>query len=125
MIESNADLPVHGNLLVERTALKGAALYDADGRAIGHFGEAPELTPATARKTGVTKQRRADGERYEVLWLAVETGLPVTVVGRLDSEEMADDGDHAGLVHVSQAVHRSIIATLKSRSAAHEERHVG
>ena len=82
---STRDLLIYGNLLVGPTWLRGATLYGMDGNIIGSFGEVPELTPAAARETGVGKLRLADGERYEALWPPAETGLPFTVVGRLDS----------------------------------------
>ncbi|MFQ5959385.1 MAG: PAS domain-containing sensor histidine kinase [Alphaproteobacteria bacterium] len=82
---------VADELIARAPSLRGSALYGPDGRLIATIGEPPELTPAEAQETGVTRAGRANGERYEVLWTGEQTGLPFTVVGRLDSSWVKPD----------------------------------
>ncbi len=67
--------------------VKGGALYHADGRFIGTFGEAPELMLQPTRST----RTAADGTRFEVFWPGSETALPFDVVARLDSSWIGDE----------------------------------
>ncbi len=82
---STLDPMANGAVVAGSSRFRGIALYGADGRLIGTSGDAPELTLAEARDSQVSRVRRADGERYEVLWTARETGLPVSLIGRLDA----------------------------------------
>lgn len=88
---SDRNLLIAGKMLTRATGVRGGALHHVDGRMIGSFGEAPELTLAEARRTGITRMRQADGARYEVLWTVEETGLSVIVIGRLDSAWITQD----------------------------------
>ncbi len=85
-LAGDRDLLIIARSLV-RDRVKGGALYHADGRFIGSFGEAPELTPQAADATIVL----ADGERFEVHWPGGETALPFDVVARLDSSWIGDE----------------------------------
>lgn len=78
------------HLRAEATALhgsrlRGAALYDDAGQLIGEVGERPRLVPNSPGTRSTDTLRLANGSRYDVLWRGAETGLPVTVVGRLDA----------------------------------------
>lgn len=76
---SAGDLVLRGRLMLSPGGLLGGALYDGEGRQIGSFGETPgEIHAGSPR-------RSADGLRYDVAWPPAETGLPFTVVGRLDA----------------------------------------
>ncbi len=70
--------------------LVGVALYRPDGAKIGEFGEAPALAPSAAGRDGPALRRTPDGRRLDVVWPATVSGLPVTVVGRLDSAWVGD-----------------------------------
>lgn len=73
------DFLLRGGLILTPCGLAGAALYGADGRRIGTFGEPPAVT-----RPGEAK-RSPNGQRYDVAWPPSATGLPFTVVGRLDA----------------------------------------
>lgn len=76
---SPGDLALRGRLMLSPGGMTGGALYDGSGRRIGSFGEPPgEVQPGRPR-------RSADGLSYDVGWAPAETGLPFTVVGRLDA----------------------------------------
>ncbi len=64
----------------------GGAVYDADGYFIGAFGDTPLLTPGIVSGGAPAKSRLDDGRVYEVLWPPSRTGLPYTIVGRLNSQ---------------------------------------
>ncbi|MDP6704989.1 MAG: ATP-binding protein [Alphaproteobacteria bacterium] len=85
-----ADAPSSDRLGTESRALggtwvRGIAVYDDGGRLTATMGETPELTPSAAESAGETKVWLAAGDRYEVVWSSRQTGLPLTVVGRLDA----------------------------------------
>lgn len=88
---SDRDALINARVMAHNSnEIVGGALYDAEGTLIGTFGEATvlELAPNSA---GLTQRLTADGSRLEVLWTSTETGLPFTVVGRLDAEWIADE----------------------------------
>ena len=82
---SPRDLSLVGGLLAKDSYLRGGALYRPDGSLLVRFGERPHLTPANVGTNGITSWRRKDGARLDVIWSPEQTGLPFTVVGRLDS----------------------------------------
>ena len=81
----NRDLLIYGQALARGSAVSGGAIYQPDGQPVGTFGETPELTPKGIREGAPTRVLTADGNRYEVAWMAADTGLPLTVIGRLNS----------------------------------------
>ena len=83
--DSQRDLPLVGRLLTNDSYLRGGALYRPDGSLIGRFGDRPRLTPGLAESKSITTWRQEDGARLDVIWRPQQTGLPFTVVGRLDS----------------------------------------
>ncbi|MEE8517008.1 MAG: hypothetical protein V3T02_10250, partial [Alphaproteobacteria bacterium] len=85
------DFLLAGNLLVKEGLLKGGSLYRPDGSLIGHFGEIPHLTPALAARDKIMSFHQADGQRMDLIWPMDHTGLPFTVVGRLDATMIADE----------------------------------
>ncbi len=64
----------------------GGAVYGANGDFIGSFGEPPVLTPEKVKAGAPAKSRLDDGRLYEVVWPPSRTGLPYTIVGRLNSQ---------------------------------------
>lgn len=85
------DLREAGAALTGGTMLRGGAVYRPGGAAIGTFGEAP-LTSLEAVRAGAPLSGYVDGKRrYEVVWNAAETGLPFTIIGRIDSTRIAPE----------------------------------
>lgn len=74
------DLLRRGQLMLSPGGMIGGALYRTDERLIGTFGE----VPVDPRPDGRT-QRSQDDRRFDVVWPPAATGLPFTVVGRLDA----------------------------------------
>ena len=83
--DTQRDLPLIGRLLTNDSYLTGGALYRPDGELLARFGEGPRLTPGLAESKSITSWREGDGTRLDVIWRPDQTGLPFTVVGRLDS----------------------------------------
>ena len=79
---SDRDLLIIAGALTAATKLRGGVLYRPGGKRIGVFGEAPTHAADTLLQSG---PQRVSPERFEVIWPADESGLPVTVVARLDS----------------------------------------
>ena len=80
------DLGIYAKIMIAGSdELTGIALYRLDGALIGTHGEAPTL--AQQAQTGSPRQRaRSDnGRRLDISWPGSETGLPFSIVGRLDS----------------------------------------
>ena len=85
---SERDLLTVGGKLSRRSMLRGGALYAPDGRLIGHFGEPPALGLRPTPEQVIESRRSDDGKRLEVIWPRLVTGLPFTVVGRIDSSDI-------------------------------------
>ena len=83
------DLLLLGRLLLKDTELTGGSIYRPDGALIGSFGEVPTITPSQRRSTLLTH----DAERLEVVWHAVDTGIPFDLVARLDASWIAEKLD--------------------------------
>ena len=88
---SPRDLLRAGEIVSRTGDIKGGTLYTPEGDPIGSFGEAPALTPAKAQESGVPRLENDDGTRYDFLWRHDQTGLPVTIVARIDTAWMARD----------------------------------
>jgi hypothetical protein len=88
---NDRDLLLAGKFLVKEGLLKGGSLYRADGTLIGHFGETPHLTPALSARSRVINFRQAEGRRMDLVWPRSQTGLPFTVIGRIDSSMIAPE----------------------------------
>lgn len=82
---SHRDLLIAARLILDEYRIRGAAIYDMDGKPIGTVGEAPDLTPPMTLDGGPATLRSKDETRYDVHWLPRETGLPFAVVGRLEA----------------------------------------
>lgn len=63
----------------------GGALYRADGKEVGTFGEMPELSVAKASPTGMTFLLSADGLRYDIACSPVELQRDYRLILRHDS----------------------------------------
>ncbi|GAB4373162.1 MAG: hypothetical protein Kow00114_35020 [Kiloniellaceae bacterium] len=84
-----------------QVAIEGLALYAENGRLLAAQGHRPELAPQPG--AGATERslargddptlRRSAGSSLEILWPPVVSGLPFTVVARLDT-----DGIHRELI---------------------------
>ncbi len=70
---------------IESSHVRGGRLHRPDGSLIGSFGDPPELTLEVARANDRWKARSADGQSYDMVLTADQTGLPMTIVARLDS----------------------------------------
>ena len=71
------------------SALLGGHIYDADGRLIAVFGDAPALGLDEARNDSRRARRLGEGDRFELLWPRSESGLPYDIVARADSSWVA------------------------------------
>lgn len=86
-VQSEEKLLAQGDALTAGKALKGAALYHADGRIVGVFGEIPELSHAAPESADADRRKRfADGRRLDALWSPETLGAPYLMVGRMVSE---------------------------------------
>ncbi len=63
----------------------GGAIYTDDGTLIGTFGEVPDLRLVQSVRTIPNKTSVAHNYRMDVLWKSAVTGLPFTLIGRLDT----------------------------------------
>ena len=73
--------------VTQGTELAGGAVYDADGELVGTFGEPPSQRLG---KLLAADEARIIEDRYEIVWQPHETGLTVTVVGRMDASAIPD-----------------------------------
>ncbi len=69
----------------------GGALYSADGRKIGEFGEMPELMIADVRPAGMTFMLSKDGTRYDIACSPVELQRDYRLILRHDATSI-DEG---------------------------------
>jgi PAS domain S-box-containing protein len=83
------DALILGEALTGRSAVRGGALFRPDGALIGSFGEVPQLRPGIATARDLRTTRIDNDSRYEVVWTAADSGLPFTVVARLDASRIA------------------------------------
>ncbi|NQU71386.1 MAG: PAS domain S-box protein, partial [Rhodospirillales bacterium] len=81
---SDRDTLLHLAVIVRHSIVRGGAIYRADGRLVGTFGERTSLAvdDATGRKY------HASEKRYEIVQSLARTGLPLIVVSRLDAGEL-------------------------------------
>jgi diguanylate cyclase (GGDEF)-like protein len=86
------DLGVYARILISGSdELTGIALYRDDGTLIVRHGEMPSLLPQAPPDSARKRSRIKNGGRMDVAWTAVETGLPFSVVGRLDSTWIGEE----------------------------------
>lgn len=79
------DFLLFGRLMSQLPEIGGGALYRIDGSFVGTFGHAPTLFSEDLSENARARVT-ADGRRWlDVVWPAAETGLPLTIVGRLDA----------------------------------------
>ena len=69
----------------------GGALYSADGRKIGEFGEMPELMIADVQPAGMTFMLSKDGSRYDIACSPVELQRDYRLILRHDATSI-DEG---------------------------------
>jgi len=69
----------------------GGALYGADGRKIGEFGEMPELMIADVKAAGMTFMLSQDGSRYDIACSPVELQRDYRLILRHDSTSINDE----------------------------------
>lgn len=81
---SEWDFLLHGAVVARHSIVRGGALYRADGRLIGTFGERPSMAVED-----VEGRKYIAGERrYEFVLPLEQAGLPMIVIGRLDAAEL-------------------------------------
>lgn len=71
--------------LTKRGKLVGGTVYDADGAAVGTFGERPVNS---LEKIAAAPAYMRDSNRYEVVWPPAKTGLDITVLGRINASSV-------------------------------------
>ena len=81
---SGRDLLLYAGMMSDRSIVRGGAIYRADGSLVGTFGERPSLAVDGKNR----RNYRASERRYEIVLSLDKMGLPLTVVGRLDAEEL-------------------------------------
>ncbi|MDX2499798.1 MAG: SpoIIE family protein phosphatase, partial [Deltaproteobacteria bacterium] len=68
----------------------GGALFTADGRKIGEFGEMPELMIANVERAGMTFLLNKDGSRYDIACSPVELQRDYRLILRHDSTSISE-----------------------------------
>jgi serine phosphatase RsbU (regulator of sigma subunit) len=68
----------------------GGALYRADGRKIGEFGEMPELMISEVQPTGMTFMLNKDGSRYDIACSPVELQRDYRLILRHDATSISE-----------------------------------
>jgi len=81
----------------------GGALYSADGRKIGEFGEMPELMIADVRPAGMTFMLSKDGTRYDIACSPVELQRDYRLILRHDATSI-DKGLFAFFLRIAGLV---------------------
>jgi len=81
----------------------GGALYSADGRKIGEFGEMPELMIADVQPAGMTFMLSRDGSRYDIACSPVELQRDYRLILRHDSTSI-DRGLYAFFLRIAGLV---------------------
>ncbi len=69
----------------------GGALYGADGRKVGEFGEMPELMIADVKPAGMSFMLSQDGSRYDIACSPVELQRDYRLILRHDSTSINDE----------------------------------
>ena len=77
--------PVISIIVVTLLMLIGGALYSADGRKIGEFGEMPELMITDVQPAGMTFMLSKDGSRYDIACSPVELRRDYRLILRHDA----------------------------------------
>ncbi len=95
-------------MLLPGTTISGGILYEKTGRMVGRFGEPPAPTNIRNLGSGAPGNLSAEGDRYDVVWQAIDTGAPYTVHARLNatSEQLKTEA------FISRAIAIAIIITL-------------
>ena len=87
---SDDELFEHVRKLQNDKIVIGGALYSADGRKIGDFGEMPELMIADVRPAGMTFMLSKDGSRYDIACSPVELQRDYRLILRHDSTSIGE-----------------------------------
>jgi serine phosphatase RsbU (regulator of sigma subunit) len=82
---SDDELFKHVLKLQDDKVVIGGALYSADGRKIGQFGEMPELMIADVQPAGMTFMLNQDGSRYDIACSPVELQRDYRLILRHDA----------------------------------------
>ncbi len=88
---SDEELFEHVKKLQNDKIVIGGALYKADGRKIGEFGEMPELMIADVKPAGMTFLLNTDGSRYDIACSPVELQRDYRLILRHDSTSIKAD----------------------------------
>jgi signal transduction histidine kinase len=84
---SGREVLLAARLMLAAPQIVGGFIYGVDGKAIGSFGEIPNLPP----DRGVTQMRSEDGDRYTVVYAGKDLNLTFDVVAILDSNWIASE----------------------------------
>ena len=79
------DLKIAGATATRTSNLVGGAIYKTGWTPYTVFGEVPGLSPESVRSGGPTRRYAIGTTRYDSIWAPEVTGLPFTIVGRMDS----------------------------------------
>lgn len=81
---SDRDMLLRAAVMVRHSIVRGGAIYRADGRLVGTFGERTSLAVDDAEG----HKYHASEKRFEIVQSLTQAGLPLIVVSRLDSGEL-------------------------------------
>jgi PAS domain S-box-containing protein len=87
----NETLLLMANSVTATSKLKGGRVYDPDGQVLGTFGELPDKKWWSGWTPPSKPLLETVGARYDFVWLPEESGLPVVIVGRMDSLSLAGE----------------------------------
>ncbi len=88
---SNEELFAHIKQLHDGKIVVGGALFTADGKKIGAFGEMPELSIANVNPASMTFLLNQDGSRYDIACSPVELQRDYRLILRHDSTGVQQD----------------------------------
>ena len=88
---SNVELFAHIQQLHDGKIVVGGALYTADGKKIGEFGEMPELSIANVNPASMTFLLNQDGSRYDIACSPVELQRDYRLILRHDSSAVQQE----------------------------------
>jgi len=72
-------------MLLPGTRIAGGILYEKTGRMIGRLGEPPAPVNVLSLRNDAFNRLSTEGNRYDVLWRAIDTGAPYTLHARLNA----------------------------------------
>ncbi len=95
-------------MLLPGTQISGGVLYEKSGRMIGRFGEPPSPTDIQSLSRQPFGNLSTTGDRYDVVWRAIDTGASYTVHARLNATQVQLKTE----TFITKAVTIAIVLTL-------------